>query len=131
MELTDAGRKILGDWPGLVSVRYHNGPIVSPAGRSELPTFLPLAYFRTEVAAWEPQKGTMVNTPAIVAGSFGKGRVISISPHPELTQKISSIVNRAACLAQRSRQQPAEVRADRIGQRDVGHQTVAKKRRTA
>jgi putative intracellular protease/amidase len=96
IELTDEGRKILGDWPGLQDVRYHNGPIVSVAGRRDLATFLPLAYFRTEVAAWPPQLGTMVNSPAIVASSFGQGRVIAISPHAESSGKISSIINHAA-----------------------------------
>lgn len=96
LELTDEERKILGDWPGEVEVRYHNGPIVSAAGNPELPTFRPLAYFRSEVSAWEPQQGTMLGTPAIVASAFGEGRVISISPHPESSGELSSIVNQAA-----------------------------------
>jgi hypothetical protein len=34
----------------------------------------------------------MINTPAIVSGSFGKGRVISVSPHPEATESLHSII---------------------------------------
>ena len=33
MELTDAGRKVLGDRNGVFDVRYHNGPIMSPMGK--------------------------------------------------------------------------------------------------
>ena len=109
LELTEEGRKILGDWSGEVEVRYHNGPIVSAAGNPKLPTFLPLAHFRSEVSAWEPQKGTMVGTPAIVASSFGAGRVIAISPHPESSGELSSIINGAAAwLCTPDEKQPQE-----------------------
>ena len=76
-------------------MRYHNGPIVSPANLSSLPDYQVLAWFRSEVAHYEPQKGTMVNTPAIITGAFGKGRVLSISPHPESSRDLRSMVARA------------------------------------
>ncbi len=94
MELTNEGRQILGDRVGPFPVRYHNGPIVSPANLSNLPDYQVLAWFRSEVAHYEPQKGTMVNTPAIITGAFGKGRVLSISPHPESTKDLRSMVAR-------------------------------------
>ena len=50
MELTDEGREILGDLPGLVELRYANGPILSPAGKEGLPDYVPLAFFRTEIS---------------------------------------------------------------------------------
>jgi hypothetical protein len=34
----------------------------------------------------------MVNTPAIVSASFGRGRVVSISPHPEATNGLKSMI---------------------------------------
>ncbi len=95
MELTDEGREILGDLPGLVELRYANGPILSPAGKEDLPEYIPLAFFRTEISKYEPQEGTMINTPAIVASEFGKGRAIAISPHPEGTAGLESLVQRA------------------------------------
>jgi putative intracellular protease/amidase len=95
MELTEAGRQILGNFSAPITVRYHNGPIVSPAGRTDLPTYLPLATFKTETGLWEPQVGTMVETPAIIASSYGKGRVIAISPHPEATVETQPIVANA------------------------------------
>jgi len=95
MELTDEGKKILGDLPGLVELGYANGPILSPAGKEDLPAYVPLAFFRTEISKYEPQEGTMINTPAIVASEFGKGRAIAISPHPEGTAGLESLVRRA------------------------------------
>ena len=99
MELTEEGRKILGDWPQPVEVRYANGPILSPAGREDLPEYATLAVFRTEISKYEPQEGTMVDTPAIVAGQLGKGRAIAISPHPEATEGLESLVRRAVAWA--------------------------------
>ena len=92
MELTEAGRAILGAKSGVFEVRYQNGPIMSPMGVKGLGTFRTLANFRSEVARYEPQKGTMVNTPAIIAGEFGKGRVLSISPHPESSTALHTLV---------------------------------------
>ena len=34
----------------------------------------------------------MVNTPAIVAAPFGRGRVLSISPHPEFTPELHPMI---------------------------------------
>ncbi len=95
MELTDAGREILGDMSGLLDVGYANGPILSSAGRDDVPDFVPLAFFRTEIGLWEPQEGTMIDTPAIAASEFGTGRAIAISPHPEGTAGLESLVQRA------------------------------------
>jgi predicted deacylase len=95
MELTDEGKKILGDLSGPVELGYANGPILSPAGKDNLPEYIPLAFFRTEISKYEPQEGTMIDTPAIVASEFGKGRAIAISPHPEGTAGLESLVQRA------------------------------------
>ncbi|HCQ39544.1 MAG TPA: biofilm PGA synthesis protein PgaC, partial [Verrucomicrobiales bacterium] len=95
IELTPVGQEILGYAGEPFKVRYHNGPIVSPAGMDEVPDYEVLAWFRSEVSRYETQKGTMVNTPAIVGGKFGKGRVLSISPHPESSRDLSLLVTRA------------------------------------
>ncbi len=99
MELTDEGKKILGDLPGLVELGYANGPILSPAGKDDLPEYVPLAFFRSEISKYEPQEGTMVDTPAIVASTFGKGRALAISPHPEGTTGLEPLVQRAVAWA--------------------------------
>ena len=92
MQLTDEGRKLFADIPESVDVRYQNGPIVSPRNYPGLKPYTPLAYFRSEKVLYPPQEGTMINTPAIVRGEYANGKVISISPHPEATQEIESMV---------------------------------------
>ena len=95
MELTDEGRKILGDFEGVFEVRYQNGPIMSPMGREGLGNFRSLSHFRSEVSKYKPQEGTMVNTPAVIVGEYGNGRVLCISPHPESTDALNRLVQNA------------------------------------
>ena len=102
MELTHAGRMVLGDVSGWLDIRYTGGPIVSPAERNDLPGYVCLGVFRTELWQFEPQRGTMINTPAIIAGRFGKGRVILFSPHPEMTEGLEFLVRQAILATARS-----------------------------
>jgi len=95
MELTDEGRTILGDFEGVFEVRYQNGPIMSPMGREGLGNFRSLAHFRSEVSKYKPQEGTMINTPAVIVGEYGNGRVLCISPHPESTDALNRLVRNA------------------------------------
>ncbi len=95
MELTETGREILGNKKGILDVRYHNGPIMSPMSIEGVSDFLTLANFRSEVSMYERQKGTMINTPAIIACEFGGGRVMCISPHPESTKALHTLLQNA------------------------------------
>ncbi len=104
-EPTAAGTKLLG-LSETSSVRYQNGPIVSPGNDKELGKYEVLAWFRSEVSKYEPQKGTMINTPAIVSAEFGRGRVVSISPHPEASPALREIVRKAAKWAAGDRGNP-------------------------
>ncbi len=112
MELTGDGRRHLGDVPDVVELRYANGPILSSASRDDLPAYVTWAVFRSEVAKYEPQQGTMVDTPAIVVAEFGKGRVVVISPHPEMTVGLESLVKRCVTWAAANREgkAPAELK---------------------
>lgn len=103
MQLTEKGREVFPEIPEHVDVRYQNSPIVSPKNFPGLKAYTPLAYFRSEQVLYPPQKGTMINTPAIVSGMFGKGRVISISPHPEATKGLESMVATAVKAVARRR----------------------------
>ena len=92
IELTESGEKLFPEVGREFVVCYSNGPIISPKGMENLEDYEVLAWFRSENGLWEPQKGTMINTPAIVSGKFGKGRVMSVSPHPETTEALHSII---------------------------------------
>jgi glutamine amidotransferase-like uncharacterized protein len=99
IELTDRGREILGPCQGELDCLYFQGPIVGPAGAPELPEFESLAFFRSEVVKNNTPKGIMVNSPAILASRFGKGRVLCFSPHPEQSKGLDTFVTRAVVWA--------------------------------
>ncbi len=92
MQLTAEGKRLFEGIPEHVEIKFQNGPIVSPKHRPGLPPYTVLAHFRSEKVLYEPQRGTMVNTPAIVSGPFHRGRVMSISPHPEAAEALHPIV---------------------------------------
>ena len=95
IEFTDKGREILGLPSGQLDIRYANGPILVPAKNDAIADFEPLAFFRTELAEHDSPKGVMTNSAAVVRGTFGKGRVIVSSPHPEQTAGMEGFVEHA------------------------------------
>jgi len=108
MELTAAGREMLGGPAGEIAIQYANGPILAPAGASDLPPATVLGRFRSEVADHGAPKGVMPGTPAAVSAAFGRGRVVVFSPHPEKTDALHGMVRRAVdWAAGRERQLPA------------------------
>lgn len=108
IQLTPEGKKT---FPGIdenLVVRYQNGPIVSPRNSAGLGPYKVLAWFRSEKVLHPPQKGTMVNTPAIVSGKFGAGRVMTISPHPEATPGLEKMIPMAVRAVAPARTTPQE-----------------------
>lgn len=99
IELTNEGREVLGDISGRLNIAYQNGPVFHPAKRDDLEPYVVLAYFRTEVAENDSPKGVQIDSPAIATAPYGKGRVVILSPHPELTPNLTFFVPRIALLA--------------------------------
>lgn len=99
LEITDEGRKLLGDVKGTFKVRYHNGPIIKPAERTDPPAYTPVTLFRSEIAEYGSPAGVMVNSPAQALGAFGKGRVFISSPHPENTPGLEHLIPRGVLWA--------------------------------
>ncbi len=95
IEATAAGRETLGYPAGQFPVRYHNGPLLVPAGNAAIPDFEPLAFFRTEVAENGSPPGIMTGSPAMVRGQFGQGRILVSSPHPEQTAGLEAFAEKA------------------------------------
>ena len=73
-------------------VLYVNGPIYARSEDPELPDFEVLAHYRGEVHKDGVPGGVMPGTPAIVVGSFGDGRVVCSSAHPEQTDGLGPLV---------------------------------------
>jgi hypothetical protein len=99
LQVTDEGRKLLGNVAGTFKVRYHNGPIIKPARRTDLPAYTPVTLFRSEIAEHGSPVGVMVNSPAQALGTFGKGRVFISSPHPENTPGLEHLIPRGVLWA--------------------------------
>ena len=73
-------------------MRYANGPLLGKAKNSGgLAPYSVLAYFRSDMAKNVPG-GVMPNSPAMIAGRYGQGRVICFSPHPEYTEHLQSMI---------------------------------------
>ncbi len=95
IEFTPLAPGVTGLDAGKKTIRYANGPIITADNREGIAPFEPLAFFRTEFAENGSPQGAMVNAPAIVRGVFGKGRVISSSPHPEQTAGMEGFIEHA------------------------------------
>lgn len=103
--LTEAGRRLLGDEFARFTTRYHNGPVypdVLGQARRAGATTTPLVLGEFATAS-KDDKGVvheaMVGTPAIVADTCGKGRVLLLSPHPESHAALNLLVARALAWA--------------------------------
>ncbi|MCH2180418.1 MAG: succinylglutamate desuccinylase/aspartoacylase family protein [Mariniblastus sp.] len=94
VEMSERAGKLLG-LDGQHTIRYQNGPIISPGSSETAPDYEVLASFRSENYLYEVQKGTMTDQPAILRSKFGQGEVIAFSPHFESTQGKESVVVRA------------------------------------
>jgi len=81
------------------TVLYHQGPLLAPDGKTDLPAYTPVATFETEVALNGAPHGVMQGTTAMASGIYGKGRVFVISPHPEQTPGLDGLVRQAVAWA--------------------------------
>jgi glutamine amidotransferase-like uncharacterized protein len=95
IKLTEAGRTVFGDLSEPLDAGFAGGPIFPGPVRGNLPPAIPLAFYCNEVVNYEPQRGTMVGTPSILASQFGAGHVVAISPHPETTPGLEFLVKRS------------------------------------
>ncbi|HEY4260634.1 MAG TPA: BPL-N domain-containing protein [Schlesneria sp.] len=76
------------------SIYYHQGPLLAPASNPDIEDYSDLAKFETEIVKNGAAEGVMKGCTAIAAGRFHKGRVLAISPHPELTAGEESLLLR-------------------------------------
>jgi len=95
IEMTPKGKEITDISVEKHDIRYANGPIIQPNHRDDIPDYEPIAFFRTELAENGSPKGAMVNSPAMARGTFGQGRVLISSPHPEQTAGMEGFAEHA------------------------------------
>jgi len=97
--LSQRGRELLGAQHEVVSIEYAQGPLLAPANHKGLPDYDTLATFRTQVAKNGAPRNVMPGSTAVAAASFGKGRVLCFSPHPEETDGLHKLLVRGLAWA--------------------------------
>ena len=89
--LTEKGKAIFPDQPASFQIVCVAGPTFAATGAVPL-SYDVLATFQTQL---ETGRGAVINDAGIVSSQFGKGRVLAISPHPELTGGLEEMVSNA------------------------------------
>ena len=87
IELEAAGVSLFPEAEERMDIEFRQGPLMRPSENLEdrEPAEV-LAWFKSGVGRNGADPNTMIDTPAIVRGRFGKGRVLLFSPHPEKTE---------------------------------------------
>jgi glutamine amidotransferase-like uncharacterized protein len=97
VELSPAAKEFFGTGAAPIAIHYAQGPLL---GRREwdnplAPEYESLGIYRTGIAEKGAPEGIMPGTSAIVRTMFEKGRVFAFSPHPEMTDGLGFMVERA------------------------------------
>ena len=90
--ITGASKSLQGR---VFKIFYENGPPLVPSDLHQLPDYVSLAKFKTDLHAKSAPAGMMGDKDAIIASRYGKGRVLLFSPHPELTPGLEPLLVRA------------------------------------
>lgn len=86
LRVTARGEALLGVKKGRHEVRFSEGPAMTPSLPVEEADFEILATYDSNVNPdGDPPQPTYAGTAAIIAGTYGKGRVVACAVHPEYT----------------------------------------------
>lgn len=85
LTMTKAGVAMCGPSPNGQPVWYSGGPIFQVSAGHHARGIITLATYGSETFALNVQQGTMIGTPAMLKCRWGRGQVIAISPHLELS----------------------------------------------
>lgn len=96
LKISSIGRTALSADREICTIHFENGPLLGPGGKKDIDDYESLADFETEIAENGASSGVMKGTSAIARGTFGKGRVVCFSPHPEKTRGRESFLEAAA-----------------------------------
>lgn len=78
------------DHYGPLTMLYANGPLWEIASEQGHDRTVALAHFRSDVKRGDDPGGVMPGTPAILGGTYGKGRFVLFSAHPEFHRKLGN-----------------------------------------
>ena len=84
IDFNEEGAKLLGIKPGRHIARYHGGNIMHPTEPSDkMSDAKVLAVFKNSVSNYDKAPYNYMDTPSVVFGRYGKGKVLASSFHPE------------------------------------------------
>ena len=97
VELSPAGQGFFGTKTDQLAIYYGQGPLLSRREWDNplAPEYESLGIYRTGIAEKGAPEGIMPGTSAIVRTTFEKGRVFVFSPHPEKTEGLGFMLERA------------------------------------
>jgi glutamine amidotransferase-like uncharacterized protein len=92
IRFTKEGRTTFPDAPDGVPFFFSGGPVFVSATHFELPEYLVLATYASEIYRYPFQVHTMIDRPAIIASRWGLGHVLLFGCHPEASPGMEKIV---------------------------------------
>jgi len=97
VELSPTAKDFFGTGAERVTIHYAQGPLLSRREWDNplAPEYESLGIYRTGIAEKGAPEGIMPGTSAIVRATYEKGRVFVFSPHPEMTDGLGFMVERA------------------------------------
>ncbi len=92
--LAQPGQQLFDVKSERLPVYYHQGPLLAPAGKEDIPDYEEVATFATEIAKNGAPEGVMKGCTALARGTFGAGRVFCVSPHPEKSENYDEAIRK-------------------------------------
>lgn len=94
VHLSDEGKDIFGDIPGIFRMRYANGTMMEPLDKPDMRGYTVLARFTTGLAE-NGAPDIMSGREAIILSSYEKGKILLFVPHPEYTPGKGYLIRKA------------------------------------
>jgi glutamine amidotransferase-like uncharacterized protein len=100
IKMNRIGSGLFNEVPKHSQVLFTGGPIFTSLIKQRCGALI-LASYESELCQYECQKGSMTNSPAIIANRVGNGLCVLISPHPEESESLTSIISDAVKMVSR------------------------------
>ncbi|MDI3517913.1 MAG: hypothetical protein PWQ34_60 [Caldanaerobacter sp.] len=85
---------VISGYYGNLTVHYENGPILKKIDVPNIPSYVELASYTSDIHDNGPE-GITPNTPALIASEYGEGRIVLFSFHPEYTAGLGKMLVQA------------------------------------
>ncbi|MDI6617858.1 MAG: family 10 glycosylhydrolase [Clostridiales bacterium] len=86
VKVMDSDHPVMQGYSGAITVNYENGPLLIPAKDDDIPPYIDLAAYISDVHQnKDAARGIMPGSSAVTVSGYGKGRCVLFSFHPEST----------------------------------------------